>query len=148
MYKNFDSDFQKFYEKKEREIKNFEPLEQSEREKAIADGDLFGLESVKQFINGRPVLKFARDEFIFKQARDVLDNKEKLKEVIERKRAEYAKLIDEKNYLYNEDRRLVLQSIDLLDIDPYAELKKYYKTLGELTNLLTIHQNKKLKLQF
>jgi GNAT superfamily N-acetyltransferase len=130
VYKNFDSDFQKFYEKKEREIKNFEPLEQSEREKAIADGDLFGLESVKQFINGRPVLKFARDEFIFKQARDVLDNKEKLKEVIERKRAEYAKLIDEKNYLYNEDKRLVLLSIDLLDIDPYAELKKYYKTLG------------------
>ena len=137
VYKNFDSDFQKFYDKKQQETKSFEPLEQSERQKAIADGDLFGLESVKRFINGRPVLKFARDEFIFKQARDVLADKEKLKELIERKRAEYAKQIDEKNYLYDEDRRLVLESIDLLDIDPYAELKKYYKTLGgvnELTN--------------
>lgn len=135
VYKNFDSDFQKFYDKKQQETKSFEPLEQSERQKAIADGDLFGLESVKRFINGRPVLKFARDEFIFKQARDVLADRGKLKEVIERKRAEYAKQIDEKNYLYNEDKRLVSESIDLLDIDPYAELKKYYKTLGGVDEL-------------
>lgn len=130
VYRNFDSEFKKFYETKTKETKNFEPLEESERQKAISVGDLFELDSVKAFIGKRLVLKHARDEFIFSKAEEALANDDKFREAILKKRQEYAQLIDQKNALFAEEQRLTNEYIDLYDIDPFAEVKKFYDDLG------------------
>jgi ribosomal protein S18 acetylase RimI-like enzyme len=135
VYKNFDSEFKKFYETKTKETKNFEPLEEFERQKAISVGDLFELDSVKAFIGERLVLKHSRDEYIFQKANEIFAEGLSVEEsdnafanIVSSRKKEYETQINRTNELYRMYKKLVRERVDLKSSEVTKGLNDFYKS--------------------
>jgi GNAT superfamily N-acetyltransferase len=88
--------------KKEKETRNFQMLEESERQEAIRNGDLFSLDKVRKFIGNRKVLRQTRQEFILDKVLDALDNPEQLETLVTQRLRENTKDFFEYKKFYQE----------------------------------------------
>jgi hypothetical protein len=131
VYNNIDKAVRDSVTEQDKNATKFQPLDENERAEAIRLGDVFALQSMKDFVGNRTLLRQTREEHIYQRALEAIENPEQLLALAESVAGDHLKIKAEYDRL--------IADITKKDNDFEGEKntwgQSYYKKLNELRDV-------------
>lgn len=128
VYDNIEKSVRDIIEKQNKDTMSYQGLSADERAEAIESGDVFSVQSVKDFVGNRPLLRQTRDEYIYQRAFEAIKNPEELVAYAESVTRENLKVKAELEKLVKERER----RSQILEEQKNAFADTHYAKLEEL----------------
>lgn len=128
VYDNIEKSVRDIIEKQNKDTMSYQGLSADERAEAIESGDVFSVQSVKDFVGNRPLLRQTRDEHIYQRAFEAIKNPEELIAYAESVTRENLKVKAELEKLVKESER----RSQILEEQKNAFADTHYAKLEEL----------------
>ena len=131
VYNNIDKAVRDSVTEQDKNATKFQPLDENERAEAIRLGDVFALQSMKDFVGNRTLLRQTREEHIYQRALEAIENPEQLLALAESVAGDHLKIKAEYDRL--------IADITKKDNDFEGEKniwgQSYYKKLNQLRDV-------------